>query len=194
MFANKTGSLMLEVKTLRQYGQKRVLVFKPTRDTRSGIGRIKNQSGDEMEANEIPETNPLEIIRVLKEEESKIGGRFHVLAFDETNFFPSNSGFFQLVCKLLDSGYDIIAAGLPFDFRGEPFGSTLLLTGLALDKCRWLTAYCTRCGKPAMFSQRLIDGGAASYDSPQVLVGGKDTYEPRCPEHFVLPDKPAPPL
>ena len=55
---------------------------------------------------------------------------------------------------LLDLGYDLIAAGLMFDFRGEPFGSTADLALLARDKCVWLHAYCTECGSEAEFPQR----------------------------------------
>jgi len=42
MFGNKTGRLMLEIETLRQFGRKRILIFKPDIDTRSDQGYIKD--------------------------------------------------------------------------------------------------------------------------------------------------------
>jgi len=35
-----------------------------------------------------------------------------------------------------------------------------------------------------------IDGAPAHYNSPRILVGGDETCEPRCDEHFVLPGRP----
>ena len=125
---------------------------------------------------------------VLRAKESAAGCRFQVIAFDEVQFFPRDSGFFQLVKHLLDEGYDVLASGLAFDFRGEPFGSTPDLALLAEDRCMWMTAYCTRCGSRAPYPQRIIDGIPAHYNSPQILVGGDETYEPRCDDHFTCPD------
>ncbi len=56
----------------------------------------------------------------------------------------------------------------------------------------WMTSYCTKCGMRAAFPQRLINGQPAPYDSPQIHVGGDESYEPRCEEHFVLPGRPLP--
>lgn len=171
MFSNKTGLLITEIETLRQYGNKKVIVFKPITDTRSGYGKIRSRDGRESPAYEIPEKQPWDVLNILKKQEQLIGTRFEIIAFDEINFFPANSGFFQLIEYLLSQGYDVIAAGLPYDFRGEPFGSTLLLTWLAQNNCFWLTAYCTKCGEPALFVQRLLsDGNPAPYSEPQVLV------------------------
>ncbi len=36
MFGNKTGRLMLEIETLREFGRKKILILKPAVDTRSG--------------------------------------------------------------------------------------------------------------------------------------------------------------
>jgi thymidine kinase len=115
-----------------------------------------------------------------------------VVAFDEVQFFARDSGFFQMIKHLLEEGYDVLASGLAFDFRGEPFGSTPDLALLAEDRCMWMTAYCTKCGGRAAYPQRIINGAPAPYNSPQVQVGGDETYEPRCDEHFVLPGRPLP--
>lgn len=189
MASGKTRHLLTEIDTLRKYGNKKIAVFKPRTDTRSGMGCIKSRKGDQDAAEEIPASSPGELWAVLREKESLAGCRFQVIAFDEVQFFPRDSGFFQLVKHLLEQGYDVLASGLAFDFRGEPFGSTPDLALLAEDRCMWMTAYCTKCGGRAPYPQRIIDGTPAHYNSPQVFVGGDETYEPRCDEHFVLPGR-----
>lgn len=190
MASGKTRHLLTEIDTLRKYGNKRIAVFKPCTDTRSGASCIKSRKGDVDTAEDISATSPREMFDILRAKEAAAGCRFEVIAFDEVQFFPRDSGFFQIVRDLLDQGYDVLASGLAFDFRGEPFGSTPDLTVLAEDRCMWLTAYCTKCGSRAPFPQRIINGEPAPYDSPQILVGGDETYEPRCEEHFVLPGRP----
>ncbi|HEV2176031.1 MAG TPA: thymidine kinase [Terriglobia bacterium] len=195
MFGNKTGRLILEVETLREFGKKRVLILKPDVDTRSGPASIKDYHGKSMLAFEVSASDPWQALRVVREKESEMGSRFHIIAFDEAQFFPVSSKFFSVVDALLEHGYDVIAAGLALDFRGEPFGSTLLLFGLCRSNhdCIWLTPLCAKCGKPAPIPQRIIDSKPAAYDSPQVKVGGKETYEPRCYDCFELPGRPIPP-
>jgi thymidine kinase len=192
MASGKTRHLLTEIDTLRRYGHKKIAVFKPRTDTRSGLSYIKSRKGDEDAAEDISATEPRELWPILQAKESAAGCRFEVIAFDEVQFFPRDSGFFQLVKHLLDEGYDILASGLAFDFRGEPFGSTPDLALLAEDRCMWMTSYCTRCGVRALYPQRIIDGEPAHYNSPQILVGGDETYEPRCEEHFILPGRPMP--
>lgn len=192
MASGKTRHLLTEIETLRKYGNKKIAVFKPLTDTRSGVNLIRSRRGDEDAAEEIPVNNPNELWKILRQKESAAGCRFEVIAFDEVQFFPSDSGLFRVVRDILDDGYDVLAAGLAFDFRGEPFGSTSDLALLAEDRCMWMTAYCTRCGSRAVYPQRIIDGSPAHYNSPQLQVGGDETYEPRCDEHFVLPGRPLP--
>ena len=43
-----------------------------------------------------------------------------------------------------------------------------------------LHAICVLCGAPASRNQRLIDGKAAPYSSPTIMVGAADSYEARC--------------
>jgi len=191
MASGKTRHLLTEIDTLRRYGNKKIAVFKPRTDTRSGMNFIKSRPGDQDLAEEISATRPSELWSILQEKESALGCRFEVIAFDEVQFFPRDSGFFRIVRQLMADGYDILASGLAFDFRGEPFGSTPDLALLAEDRCMWMTAYCTKCGGRAPYPQRIIDGIPAHYNSPQILVGGDETYEPRCDDHFILPGRPA---
>lgn len=190
MFADKTTSLINRIKLMCKHGHKKVLILKPSTDTRSGPGKIKNFHGEEMDAVEIPTKKTRSILRVIREEEAKAGCKFDVIAIDEVQFF--NKGIYHAVNRLLELGYDAMCAGLRLDFKGEPFGSTLSLIGLCegMHNVTLLHSYCGKCGKPAPLPQRLIDNKPAPYNSPQVLVGGEESYEARCYECHELPGKP----
>ena len=82
MASGKTRHLLTEIDTLRRYGNKKIAVFKPTTDTRSGINSIKSREGDEDAAEEISAANPKELWRVLRMNESALGCRFDVIAFE----------------------------------------------------------------------------------------------------------------
>ncbi len=43
------------------------------------------------------------------------------------------------------------------------------------------------CGNPACRDQRLVDNRPALYDSPTILVGGRESYEARCRHCHVVP-------
>jgi len=190
MFSNKTGTLIHRIETLREFAHKKVLVMKPTTDTRSGSGKIKNSRGMKMDAVEIPTRNPKKMLEILRKEEAAKGISFDIVAIDEVQFFSPK--IFGVVGELLTRGYDVIAAGLMLNFRGEPFGSTLQLIGLckSTNEIEMLVSYCAKCGDRADLPERLIDGKPAPYDSPIVLVGGKESYEARCYACHELPGKP----
>ena len=61
MASGKTRHLLTEIDTLRKYGNKKIAVFKPRTDVRSGMNLIKSRKGDEDAAEEISVTNPMEI-------------------------------------------------------------------------------------------------------------------------------------
>ena len=99
-------------------------------------------------------------------------------------------------CLAKEKGMDVVVAGLDQDFKGAPFGQMPKLLGLA-QKVRTLTAICVHekedwsiCRKPAFFTQRLINGKPAAFNSPIILVGGVDAYTARCEEHWEVVDRP----
>jgi len=86
-------------------------------------------------------------------------------------------------------------AGLAQDFKGEPFGHMPKLMGIA-QKIQSLAAICVHekcdgliCRKPAYFTQRLVNGKPASYNSPIILVDGANSYTARCDEHWDVPGR-----
>ena len=190
MRSNKTAELLRRAEMRREYARQYVLVLKPSDDTKGGPGVVesRNPRGHaKMEALEFNARDPWEVLPAIDDVESRIGKRIECIAIDEGQFVDD---LFLFTKHLLDTGQDVLVAGLDLDFRGIPFGEMLNLHWLvnayggSVTECM---AYCS-CGNRALYSQRLIQGEPAPYDSPIRMPG--DSYEPRCAEHFVLPGSP----
>ena len=87
-------------------------------------------------------------------------------------------------CQML-----VFLSGLDRDFRREYFplrdsasGQTMRDLIALADTRIALQAICESCGAPAPYSQRLVNGQPAHYDSPTVLIGDEE-YQPRCQQH-----------
>lgn len=186
MFAGKTDELIRKVRKWRKYGGKRVIVFKPSTDTRSPLGNIETAEGRKMQAFEIPRAKPENMLKILRRKPD-----FDEIAIDEAQFFPASLRVVRTLDKICELGYNVTVAGLDLDFRGEPFGATPLFLAMADDVRRLDTAHCSKCKKPARLPQRLIKGRPAPYDAPLICVGGKATYQVRCYKCHELPGKPS---
>ncbi|MGB6722028.1 MAG: hypothetical protein WBE72_14620 [Terracidiphilus sp.] len=190
MRSNKTAELLRRADMRRQYAKQYVMVLKPSDDTKGGPGVVESRNPNghgKMHAHEFNSANPCEVLEAIADKEQEIGKRVECIAIDEGQFV---SELFPFTKHLLDENHDVLVAGLDLDFRAIPFGEMLNLTWLVnaygggITECM---AYCS-CGARALYSQRLIEGKPAPYDSPIKMPG--DSYEPRCAEHFVLPGRP----
>ena len=93
------------------------------------------------------------------------------LFLDEVQFFPN--GIVPKVKKAVRQGHRVVLAGLDLTSGEEPFpGPIQELLALA-DKVTKLQAACA-CGRPATRSQRIVPAEGV------ILVGGAESYEPRC--------------
>lgn len=178
MFAGKTEELIRRIHILERTNNT-VLVFKPAIDNRYSKSKVVSHDGSAVEAIEV--TSSLQILEHLR------GVNVDAIAIDEIQFFDDS--IVHLCEHLADAGYQVIVNGLDKDFRGEPFGvmPNLLSRAEIVTK---LTSICTVCKAPANRTQRLIDGQAASFDDPIVLVGASEAYEPRCRKHHVVVNRP----
>ena len=179
MRSNKTAELLRRADMRRQYAKQFVLVLKPSDDTKGGPGVVESRNPNghgKMDAIPFNSTNPWEVLQAIRDKEQEIGKRVESIAIDEGQFVDQ---LFLFTKYLLDAGHDVLVAGLDLDFRALPFGEMLNLT--------WLVNAYGGSGARALYSQRLIDGKPAAYDSPIKMPG--DSYEPRCADHFILPGK-----
>lgn len=168
MFSGKSEELIRRVRR-SLIAKKRVQVFKSHLDDRySGVYAVGSHDGRTIEAVPVDSSAQISL---------RLDPQAQVIAIDEVQFL--DGGVVALCNALADRGRRVIVAGTDTDFRGAPFGPMpqLLCVAEIVDK---LHAICVLCGSPATRNQRLIDGKPAHYDSPQVMVGGADSYEARC--------------
>jgi thymidine kinase len=168
MFSGKSEELIRRVRRA-MIAKKKVQVFKSHLDERyQGLYVVSSHDGRSVEA--IPIDSSIQIAQQLN-------SLADVIAIDEAQFL--DAGIVPLVRSFAARGLRVIIAGTDTDFRGEPFGAMpqLMADAELVDK---LHAICVICGGPASRNQRIIDGRPASYNSPTIMVGGRESYEARC--------------
>lgn len=181
MFSEKSGELIKRSRKLEKYGHKKVIGFKPSIDNRFSSDEIVSRIGLKMKAKPIAK----DIDDRLYKEVMERAKFCDVIAFDEAQFF--NERIVEITKELAYKGKMVLVSGLNLDYRGKPFGSIGELMTQA-DEVITLTAHCSCCGRPAIFTQRLINGHPVK-DGPVELVGDTEAYEPRCRLCFVPPEK-----
>lgn len=185
MFCGKTSELIRRIRREKIAGRNCQL-FKPALENRYGK-EIVSHDKDKLECFSVAS---------LEELKQKLKKGTDIVGIDEIQFFEDN-----IINFLIDNqrDYQFIVAALPLNFRGEPFkfkeSERHIGELMPYSRTTYLNAICTYsvceniCGKDAHFSQRLIDGKPVPYDSPLILVGGGESYEARCMEHFCKPIK-----
>lgn len=177
MFAGKTRELLYRVKRAVMFGHRRAVVYVPETDTRHALTSHDGERLDDTigsvsvrkvaaDAAELPYT-----LKTLT--------YFNVFAVDEAQFLKP-----AVVSSILHAAERnrVIVAGLDLDYAGNPFPPMDRLMSLA-DKVDKLTAVCPLCGDPATRSYRKTN------DRHKVVVGGAETYEARCLEHWRAGDE-----
>jgi len=177
MFSGKSEELIRRIRRA-VIARNKVQVFKSHLDARyAGVYTVSSHDGGIAEAEPVKEAR--EILLRLKPDTQ-------VVAVDEAQFL--DEGIVEVANTLADRGVRVILSGLDTDFRAEPFGAMPALMAAAeiVDK---LHAICVVCGGPATRNQRLVNGKPAPYDSPQIMVGGREAYEARCRHCHEVPRK-----
>ncbi len=177
MFSGKSEELIRRVRRAT-IAKRSVQVFKSHLDARyAGLYNISSHDGASIEA--APVDTPSEIIQQVRPETE-------LVAIDEVQFL--DEGVIDVVTTMAHEGIRVVVAGTDTDFRGEPFGPMGSLMAVA-EQVTKLQAICVVCGDLACRNQRLIDGQPARYDSPTIMVGGRESYEARCRHCHRVPRK-----
>lgn len=173
MFSGKTEEL---IRLMRRaaIANLKIQTFKHCFDNRVSVDNLHSHSGEEIESIAVSESEHLKML-LLPESQ--------VIGIDEVQFFSDD--IVDLIQDLVTAGKHVIVAGLDLDFRGVPFSCMPTLLAIA-DSIMKLNAVCMICGKDAHFSQRLINGQAAKFDDPIVLIGAEERYQARCRECFEI--------
>lgn len=95
---------------------------------------------------------------------------YDIILINEGQFFPD---LYESVCELVETHKKIVyVCGLDGDFKRNKFGKLLDLIPVC-DNVIKLSATCSSCNKPAIFSKRL------STEEQQIIIGSSN-YAPMC--------------
>ncbi len=169
MFAGKSSELLKRMLFL-EYSGKKILCLKPVIDDRYATDQIVTHNKLTHDAVAVID------LELVKDNYTIKPYNFHTIFIDEVQFFD-NKETLWFVEESLRNGVNVVAAGLDQDSRGVPFETTARLLAVA-DEVFKITAFCNVCGQTASKTQRLRHTGG------RVNVGGAETYEPRCHEHW----------
>jgi thymidine kinase len=160
MFSGKTEELIRRLKRAK-IAEMKVEVFKPRVDTRYDESAVVSHDTTSVLATPIHHSS-----KILD-----VSDDVSVVGIDEAQFFDDE---LPSVCEQLAlRGVRVIAAGLDMDYRGVPFGPMPALLAIA-EYVTKVHAICVHCGNLATHSYRFAEGDGV------VLLGEKETYEPRC--------------
>lgn len=167
MFSGKSERLVDRLAAARSEGR-RVAAFKHASDDRYATRQIVTHNGRRTDAVPVAEAS-----RMIAP-----AGDADLVAVDEAQFFSSE--ILDVCREWLKQGREVLVAGLDLDSWGQPFGAMPALAEMA-DEIIDAHGRCARCGAPADHTQRLapVEG--------QKMVGGPESYEPRCAACFEAP-------
>jgi thymidine kinase len=160
MFSGKTEELIRRLKRAKIANLK-VEIFKPAIDIRYDETQVVSHDANAIQSTPIDNSQTILLMATGVD----------VVGIDEAQFFDAE---IMHVCETLAArGTRVIVAGLDMDYLGKPFGPMPQLLAIA-DYITKLHAICVKCGNIASISYR------KTAQAGQVLLGEKDTYEPRC--------------
>ena len=149
---------------------KKILVLKPIIDNRYSEKLISTHNNITHECHPILDWNDAKKRFDFKND------NLDTLFLDEVQFMKADETL-ENVDDLLNSGINVVCAGLDQDSRGKPWETSSLLLGLA-DKITKIYGFCNICGQEATKTYRKNKGGE------RTKVGASDVYEPRCLKHW----------
>jgi thymidine kinase len=167
MFSGKTEELIRRLRRA-QIARLNVEIFKPKTDTRYDESAVVSHDSNSIQST--PLENSASILL--------LGSNTQVVGIDEAQFF--DSGLPDVCIKLANRGIRVIVAGLDMDYLGNPFGPMPALMSIAEEVTK-VHAVCVQCGAPASYSYRTVENDS------KILLGEKESYEPRCRTCFNLP-------
>ncbi len=165
MFSGKTEELQRLIRRYRA-ASKTVLSVIPRNDHRSGEA-FRSHAGRTCQA--LPIQDEKELAQLFS-----LGAGPDVLAIDEAQFFRPT---FAYALDAYRGRCEILVAALHRDYQGKVFETTQAFFAVQ-ESVQMLTAICHICYRDAAYTHRTVD------TEGQILVGGAESYEARCWEHW----------
>ncbi len=170
MWSQKTSRMLLDVEKYKHAGRE-IHAFKPAVDDRYAESEIVTHMGWRFPAKSI--STGEEISRSILAD--GINPSFCLVVVDE--LFMIRGAAEELIwLHKQSSGIDIVVATLDLSYKCEPFEEVTKILPWATQVQKY-TSTCSVCGHDARFTYRKAE------DEAEVLVGGKELYEPRCAAH-----------
>ena len=168
MFSGKTEELIRRLRRA-QIARLKVEIFKPRTDNRFHETDVVSHDSNSIHSTPVDNSSAILLL----------GSDVQVVGIDEAQFFDEE---LSNVCNMLaNRGVRVIVAGLDMDFKGKPFGPMPSLMAIA-ESITKVHAVCVKCGNPALYSYRLAP------NADTILLGEKESYEPRCRVCYNLAD------
>jgi thymidine kinase len=167
MFAGKTETLITHARR-HILAKKKVVLIKYANDNRYTVDEICSHSLNNIKAT----FSCKRLSDVYNSQELRDA---QVVLIDEVQFFHDAP---EVCDKLANEGKIIVAAGLNGNYLREEFPVISRLIPLSEDFIS-LNAICSLCGELAHFTKRIVSGSEVE------LIGGVESYQPRCRSCFV---------
>jgi thymidine kinase len=164
----KTLNLLAVAHNYRQQG-KRVLLMKPSLDTRFGEAKIRSRAGLDCEADLLLHTDTQ-----LNDHDFR---GLNCVLVDEAQFV-SPAVIDQLRRITLELQVPVICYGLRTDFRGQLFDGARRLLEMA-DSIEEVKTTCAFCNRKAIMNLK-HSNGVATVDGPSIDLGAEEKYFPAC--------------
>jgi thymidine kinase len=167
----KTLNLLAVAHNYKSQGKK-VIVMKPSIDTRFGQDTVTSRAGLEKKADVIIETdtNLLDIHSGLRD-------KLHCVLVDEVQFLePRHIDQLRSITLLWD--VPVICYGLRTDFRSHLFPGSQRLLELA-DNIEEVKTTCHFCNRKGVFNLKHAEGFATN-EGPSIQLGAEEKYFPAC--------------
>ena len=165
MFGSKTTRMLAAIDRL-QWQKRKYAAFKPKIDNRYGSKRISTHNGGSIEAFEVATGE--ELLEIYNERNG-----YDIVAVDEAFMIKGVGGALVNLFKL---GNTVIVSSLQLSSWGEPFEEMkeMMPWATRIEVC---PAVCPVTGRDAYYSY------CTKGPQDEILVGGAESYEPRCFQH-----------
>lgn len=168
MGSSKTANALMKKFNFEECGKK-VLLLKPSLDTRNGKTLIKSRIGLSTEAIYLDKNNSVEST-------VKNFYPFDVIIIDEAQFLSTSQ--VDELRNMADNGIMVMCYGIRTDYTGHLFeGSKRILE--VCDTIREIQSMCSRCSKKAVVNAK-YKGNEIVYEGEIIDIGGEEKYITLC--------------
>lgn len=174
MGASKTAEALMTKYRYETTGKK-VILAKPSIDTRDGERVIKSRIGLE---------SPCVLFEEIENILNETRGNYDVVIIDECQFLTAEQVDF--LTRVVDYwGIPVICYGLRSDFKTQLFEGSRRLFEVA-DEISEIKTICKECGGKAIINARVDQDGNIITEGDTIELGGDAKYVSLCRRHYKL--------